>query len=30
MLITSSEKQEIDLQLRAVPEIERRISELTV
>ena len=30
LLIATSEKQEIDLQLRAVPEIERRISELTV
>jgi len=29
VLTSSSEKEELDLQLRAVPEIERRIAELT-
>lgn len=29
MLMSNSEKEELDLQLRAVPEIERRIAELT-
>lgn len=29
MLIECSEKEELDLQLRTVPEIERRIAELT-
>jgi hypothetical protein len=29
MLIFDSEKEELDLQLRAVPDIEKRIAELT-